>query len=124
GPSWFLVDARGPPRRHADPVRHASGLFFASIGGPMSNFFDPASNPAFFSAEHEQFRASLRAFVAREIAPNVDAWDEAGRVPRELYGKAAALGILGVGFPEEYGGTPADEFMKIVVAEEIARAGS
>ncbi|MEX2479822.1 MAG: acyl-CoA dehydrogenase family protein [Gammaproteobacteria bacterium] len=86
--------------------------------------FEPAPNPAFFSAEHEQFRASLRAFVAHEISPYVDTWDEAGRVPRDLYGKAAELGILGVGFPEEYGGTPADEFMKIVVAEEIARAGS
>jgi len=88
------------------------------------SFFEPAPNPAFFSTEHEQFRATLRAFVAREITPFVDAWDEAGRVPRELYRKAGDIGLLGVGFPEIYGGTPADEFMKIVVAEEIARAGA
>jgi len=87
-------------------------------------FFDPAPSPALFSAEHDQFRATVRTFVAREITPHVDAWDEAGRVPRELYRKAGELGILGVGFPEEYGGTPADEFMKIVVAEEIAGAGA
>ena len=87
-------------------------------------FFDPTPSPALFSAEHDQFRATVRTFVAREITPHVDAWDEAGRVPRELYRKAGELGILGVGFPEEYGGTPADEFMKIVVAEEIAGAGA
>lgn len=87
-------------------------------------FFDPAPSPALFTAEHEQFRTSVRTFVAREITPHVDAWDEAGRVPRELYRKAGELGILGVGFPEAYGGTPADEFMKIVVAEEIAGAGA
>lgn len=87
-------------------------------------FFEPAGNPAYFNAEHDQFRDALRTFVAREIAPHVDAWDEAGRVPRELYHKAAEIGLLGVGFPEQYGGTPADEFMKIVLAEELARAGS
>ena len=38
--------------------------------------------------------------------------------------KAAAIGLLGLGFPEEYGGTPADQFMKIVASQELARAGA
>src|SRR6185295_6195323 len=59
----------------------------------------------------------------REIIPHVTAWDEAGEFPRELYRKAAAAGMLGMGFPEEYGGTPADYFFRIVSAEEFARAG-
>ncbi len=50
-----------------------------------------------FSPEHEQFRASVRAFVARAIAPHVNHWGEAEAFPRELYRKAAALGLqLGI----------------------------
>jgi len=74
--------------------------------------------------EHEAFRETVRRFVAREIAPYVNAWDEAGEFPRELYRKAAQAGLLGVGYPEEYGGTPADHFFRIVSAEEFAQAGS
>jgi acyl-CoA dehydrogenase len=74
--------------------------------------------------EHEAWRATVRRFVEREILPNAAKWDEAGEFPRELYRKAAAAGVLGVGFPEEYGGTPADYFFRIVSAEEFARAGT
>ena len=77
----------------------------------------------YFSAEHEQFRSSLRDFVAREITPHVNDWDEAGSFPRALYRMAAELGATGLGFPEEYGGTPCDIFYKIVLAEEYARCG-
>jgi acyl-CoA dehydrogenase len=81
-------------------------------------------DPRCFGPEHEAFRASVRTFVEREIAPYVADWDETGGFPRELYAKAAAIGLLGIGYPEAYGGTPADLFMHIVAAEEIARAGS
>jgi acyl-CoA dehydrogenase len=86
--------------------------------------FNLSPRPDYFSAEHEDFRRSVRAFVEREIAPHVNAWDEAGTFPRELYRKAAAIGLIGIGYPEELGGTPADLFYGIVAAEEIARAGS
>ena len=79
---------------------------------PLSHYFTP---------EHEAFRATLRDFVAREITPYVDAWDEAGTFPRELYQRAAAVGALGIGYDEAYGGTPADLFFKIISAEEYAR---
>jgi acyl-CoA dehydrogenase len=79
--------------------------------------------PHHFGPEHEAFRATLRAFVAREITPHVAAWDEAGTFPRELYRRAAAIGLLGVGFPEALGGTPGDVFLRLVVAEELGRAG-
>lgn len=75
-------------------------------------------------ADHELFRDSVRAFVAAEIAPNVNAWDEAGTFPRALYRRAAQLGLLGLGYPEAYGGTPADAWFRLVATEEIARAGS
>ena len=76
------------------------------------------------SAEHESFRDSVRAFVQREIAPHVAAWDEAQTFPRELYERAAQIGLLGLGYPEAYGGTPADGWYRLIATEEIARAGS
>ena len=76
------------------------------------------------TGEHQAYRDTVRRFVEREILPHAAAWDEAGEFPRELYRKAAAAGLLGLGFPEEYGGTPADYFFRIVSAEEFARAGT
>src|SRR4029078_741880 len=78
----------------------------------------------FYTAEHEAFRDVMRRFVAREIEPYAHEWDEAGEFPRELYAKASAIGLLGLGCPEEYGGVAADQFMKIVASQELARAGA
>jgi acyl-CoA dehydrogenase len=78
----------------------------------------------FLTPEHEIFRDQVRRFALREIAPHADAWDEAGEFPRDLYRRAAAIGILGVGFPEDYGGVPGDRFHKIIVQQELARGGS
>ena len=86
--------------------------------------FDIAPLPHYFGEDHQTLRRTVRDFVAKEIAPFVNDWEEAGTFPRELYKKAADLGLLGVGYPEDYGGTPADLFMGLVVAEEIARAGA
>ncbi len=83
----------------------------------------PRKSP-YYTDSHEAFRASLRRFVGLEIAPFVDEWDEAGGFPRELYRKAAQVGLIGLGFPEEFGGIPGDEFFSIVAAQELARAGS
>lgn len=74
--------------------------------------------------EQAAFRASVRAFVDREIAPHVDAWDEAGSFPRTLYRRAAALGLLQLGYPERLGGTPCEMAYRLIAGEEIARAGS
>jgi len=76
------------------------------------------------SADHELFRDSVRAFVNAEIAPHLNAWDEAETFPRELYRRAAHIGMLGLGYPEQYGGTPADTWFRLIATEEIARAGS
>ena len=77
-----------------------------------------------FAPDHETFRDSVRTFVEREIAPHVNAWDEAGSFPRSLYRRAAEMGLLGLGYPESLGGTPADGWYRLVATEEIARAGS
>src|SRR5882672_8386709 len=80
-------------------------------------------NP-FYTPEHWAFRDVMRCFVTREIEPYAHEWDEAGEFPRELYAKASEFGLLGLGFPEEFGGVPADQFMKIVASQELARAGA
>jgi len=84
--------------------------------------FDFQPLPHYFSAEHEQFRATLRDFVAREITPFVNEWDEAETFPRSLYKRAAALGLTGLGYPEALGGTPADIFFQLISSEEYARS--
>lgn len=82
-------------------------------------------NPAYYSPAHEDFRQMLRRFVDKEISPFVNDWDEAASFPRELYQKAAAVGLLGLGFPEQYGGAPdVDAFYHLIASEELARAGS
>src|SRR5665213_2100042 len=78
----------------------------------------------FYTRDHEAFRDVMRSFVSREIEPYASQWDEAGEFPRELYAKAAAIGLLALGFPEEYGGVAADQFMKIVASQELAGAGA
>ena len=54
----------------------------------------PAKSP-FYTPEHLAFRDAMRRFVAREITPHVDAWEEAESFPVDLYRKAAEVGLLG-----------------------------
>jgi acyl-CoA dehydrogenase len=76
-------------------------------------------------AEDEaRFRDMLRDFVRRELAPQVDAWDEAGSFPRALYRRASELGLLQLGYPEHLGGTPCPLRWRLIVSEELARSGS
>lgn len=78
----------------------------------------------YFGKAHDMVRKSVKAFVDKEIIPFIDDWEEAGEFPRELYQKAAAVGILGTGYPEGYGGIPGDIFFQIAVSEELMRSGS
>ena len=74
----------------------------------------------------EAWRKTVRAFVDKEIAPFVNEWDEAGEFSRALHAKAAALGLIGLGFPEAYGGIEedVDVFHAIVAMEELSRPGA
>ncbi len=78
----------------------------------------------YFGETHNMVRETVRKFVAREIKPFVDEWEESGEFPRELYRKAGDAGILGIGYPEEYGGSGGDIFVKIASSEELMRCGS
>jgi len=90
----------------------------------MDNVIAETAKSPFYTEAHEAWRDTLRRWVEREIMPFATAWDEAGEFPRELYGKAAEIGLIGPGFPEEYGGMPSDPFMSIVSTQELARAGA
>lgn len=79
---------------------------------------------SYFGDTHEQVRQSIRRFVEREILPQVQDWEEAGSFPREIYEKAGAAGLLGIGHPEAYGGSGEDVFLKVAASEELMRCGS
>jgi alkylation response protein AidB-like acyl-CoA dehydrogenase len=76
-----------------------------------------------FTDEHEELRETVSRFVAREIAPHVDEWEEAREFPRELYSRCAELGFLGLKFPEELGGQGGTHLHDAVWVEELARSG-
>src|SRR5438094_9044306 len=74
------------------------------------------------SADQREIQALARDFGEAEIAPNAGEWDRQHGFPRELLGKLADLGLLGVCIPEEYGGAGADFLSYIIVLEELSRA--
>jgi acyl-CoA dehydrogenase len=76
-----------------------------------------------FTADHEAFRQLVRTFVAKEVVPHYASWEEAGRLPREVFEKLGSLGLLGMAVPEKYGGAGIDDYRyNVVLQEEAARA--
>ncbi|MGE5857520.1 MAG: acyl-CoA dehydrogenase family protein, partial [Solirubrobacterales bacterium] len=76
-----------------------------------------------FGQEHEELRESVRRFVGKEIAPNVDEWEEAREFPRELYRRCGELGFLGLKYETEYGGQGGDYVHDAVWVEELSHSG-
>jgi alkylation response protein AidB-like acyl-CoA dehydrogenase len=74
------------------------------------------------TADQREIQALAREVARAEIAPNAAEWDREHRFPRELYGKLAELGLMGVCIPEEYGGAGADFLSYVLVLEELSRA--
>ena len=74
-----------------------------------------------FGEEHEMFRATVKDFIEREIAPHHDKWEKDGIVPRELWRKAGETGLLLTGIPEEYGGAGANFLMSAILIEEMSK---
>ena len=80
----------------------------------------------FYDESHEAVAQSVRRFMAAEVLPHIDQWEADGELPRELHRKAAAAGILGLNYPEEYGGHSEgfDVFHGLTQSEELAAAGA
>ncbi|WP_438999606.1 acyl-CoA dehydrogenase family protein [Variovorax beijingensis] len=74
-------------------------------------------------ADRAALADTVRRFAESEIAPHVEAWDDAGEFPRALYMRAAQLGLLGIGYPEALGGTPASYALKLPAWIALARHG-
>ena len=78
-----------------------------------------------FTAEHEQFRKTVRDVVENEINPHADEWERAGIFPaRELFPKLGALGILGLEYDPAFGGQGADHSFTLVYGEEMGRCNT
>jgi len=89
--------------------------------------FDSTRLPSpHMGASHEAWRKTVRSFVEAEVEPHINDWDEAGAFPRALHKRAAEIGLIGLGFPEKYGGISVDVdiFHSLIAAEELSRAGS
>ncbi|HLB77003.1 MAG TPA: acyl-CoA dehydrogenase family protein [Candidatus Dormibacteraeota bacterium] len=74
-----------------------------------------------FGEEHAAFRQTVRRFVDTEIRPHVEEWEAAEEFPRELFQRCAALDLLGLKYPEAYGGTNAGPLYEAVLFEELGR---
>ena len=79
----------------------------------------------YFNETHGMVRDTMRRFVSEAVKPHIDAWEEAGGFPREVYQHAGSLGLLGIGHPIEFGGSgEQDVFLKVAASEELMRSGS
>ena len=77
--------------------------------------------PAELAEARSALVTTAQRFARTEIFPHATAWDTAGEFPRSLYKRAAELGFLGLGYPEEYGGTPAPRVLRVAVSRTLAR---
>ena len=79
----------------------------------------------FFEQEHEDFRATVRAFLEREVVPHHDQWEKDGQVAREVWTRAGAAGLLCFDVDEEYGGAGVKDFRyNMIVSDEIGKVGA
>jgi acyl-CoA dehydrogenase len=85
---------------------------------PTAVVDDPFQTP-----ERRALRALVTEFTTREIAPHLPDWEREGQLPRELHRRAADAGILGIGFPEEVGGSGGDLVDVVVMTEALLEAG-
>ncbi|TSD45272.1 acyl-CoA dehydrogenase [Rhodococcus sp. KBS0724] len=78
-----------------------------------------------FTEDHEAYRESVREFIAREVTPHYDDWEENRLVDRSAWLAAGKTGIIGLAVPEQYGGSGELDFRyRYIVAEEIARSAT
>jgi acyl-CoA dehydrogenase len=83
-----------------------------------------AQRDAFTAEDRRALLDTVTRFACDEVAPNVTAWDAVGEFPRALYRQAADIGLLGMGYPETLGGTPAPWLLRNSVTQTLARVGA
>lgn len=92
----------------------------------MTQFDEWRTRSPYYDESHEALAMSVRRFVEREIAPHIDQWEQDGELPRDLHRKAAEAGVIGLRYPESYGGHSEgfDIFHTLVLTEELAAVGA
>lgn len=81
-------------------------------------------NSAYFSEEHDLFRASLKDFLQKEVVPYIEQWEKSGTIDRFIWKKFGEMGFLGVSYPEVYGGLNLDLFYMMILLEELQKIKS
>jgi len=76
----------------------------------------------FFGATHEQMRTTVRRFIDERVRPHADRWEEQGFVPRDVLRELGQLGLLGIRYASEYGGSELDALATVAFAEELGRS--
>ncbi len=76
----------------------------------------------YITPEHELLREQVARFVAREVEPHANAWEEAGCTPREVLRKMGDAGLFGLMYASEYGGAEADALTNLVFAEALSQS--
>ena len=89
----------------------------------MNTATTTAHSEAFTLQDRRALLDTVTRFARDEVAPHVTAWDAAGEFPRALYRQAADIGLLGLGYPEALGGTPAPCSVRNAVMQTLARVG-
>jgi acyl-CoA dehydrogenase len=87
--------------------------------------FDPnfhLSDPVGMTEELRMLREQVRRFVEKEVLPFGEAWEEEGKIPREIFVKMGELGLLGMRHEEDFGGTNMGPLASVVFAEELGRS--
>jgi alkylation response protein AidB-like acyl-CoA dehydrogenase len=83
---------------------------------------DNGMESIYITSEHLALREQVLRFVAREVEPHGEKWEEQGYVPREVLRKLGGLGVLGITYPVEYGGAGADPLTALVFTEALSRS--
>lgn len=81
------------------------------------------SGDPFETGERRALRATVRAFVEKDVLPYLSVWEREGELPRTLHARAAAAGLIGLTYPESAGGGGGDAVDALVLAEEFHYAG-
>jgi acyl-CoA dehydrogenase len=89
----------------------------AGAGGEHASRIDPC-----FTQEHELLRRTIRRFVRERVEPEAAHWEEQGCVPRSVLREMGEIGLLGIRYPQRYGGSDGDVLSTVVLAEELGRS--
>ncbi len=78
----------------------------------------------YFTEEHELFRQSVQAFLAKEVKPFIEEWEEKRTIPRHIWKTFGQMDYFGLMYPEKYGGLDLDFFYTVLLIEEVTKCDS